>query len=100
MKILIPLPQCDFDPTEVAVSWQILASAGHEVIFATPEGAVAQADPVMLDGIGLDYWSRIPGLWHLKVLGLMLRADRRGRTAHCALVHNAAFLAQIQRAVS
>ena len=100
MKILIPLPQCDFDPTEVAVSWQILASAGHEVIFATPEGAVAQADPVMLDGIGLDYWSRIPALKHLTLVGLALRADRRGRTAHCALVHNAAFLAQIQRAVS
>ena len=54
----------------------------------------------MLDGIGLDYWSRIPALKHLTLVGLALRADRRGRTAHCALVHNAAFLAQIQRAVS
>ncbi len=95
MKVLLPLPLHDFDPTEVAVSWQILAGAGHEVIFATPEGKVAQADPVMLDGIGLDYWGRIPGLRHLKVLGLMLRADRRGRTAHYALVHNAAFLSPL-----
>lgn len=70
MKILIPLPQRDFDPTEVAVSWQILAGAGHDVIFATPEGKLAPADPVMLDGIGLDYWSRIPGLKHLTLSAL------------------------------
>ena len=95
MKVLIPLPRCDFDPTEVAVSWQVLAGAGHDIVFATPEGNVAQADPVMVDGIGLDFWSRIPGLQHVKLVGLALRADRRGRVAHSALMHNAAFLAPL-----
>jgi putative intracellular protease/amidase len=96
VKILLPLPRSDFDPSEVAVSWQILGCAGHEVAFATPAGEVARADPVMLDGIGLDYWSRIPMLRRLKLIGLALRADRRGRAAHCALVHNAAFCSPLR----
>jgi putative intracellular protease/amidase len=91
MRILLPLPRRDYDPTEVAVSWKILADAGHEIAFATPDGQAARADPVMLDGIGLDFWSRVPGLRHLQLIGLALRADRRGRTAHCALVENIAF---------
>ena len=91
MKVLLPLPRRDYDPTEVAVSWQILADAGHVVTFATPDGQVAHADPVMLDGIGLDFWSRVPGLRRLRLIGLALRADRRGRAAHCTLVDNAAF---------
>jgi putative intracellular protease/amidase len=95
MKVLMPLPRRDFDPTEAAVSWQILAQAGHEVIFATPDGIAAQADPVMLDGIGLDYWSRVPGFKHLRLIGLALRADRRGRAAYTVLVHNAAFLSPL-----
>ena len=95
MKVLMPLPRRDFDPTEAAVSWQILAQAGHAVVFATPDGATARADLVMVDGIGLDYWSRLPGLKHLKLMGLALRADRHGRTAHYSLVHNAAFLAPL-----
>ncbi|MDR3387526.1 MAG: type 1 glutamine amidotransferase domain-containing protein [Rudaea sp.] len=98
MRVLIPLPRCDFDPTEAAVSWQILAQAGHDVVFATPDGAVAHADPVMLDGIGLDYWSRVPGLKRLKLVGLALRADRHGRAAYSALLHNAAFLGPLSHA--
>lgn len=96
MKVLIPLPRCDYDPTEVAVSWQILSQAGHAITFATPDGNIAQADPVMVDGIGLDFWSRIPGLKHLKLVGLTLRADSRGRTAHSALVDDAAFRAPLR----
>jgi hypothetical protein len=49
----------------------------------------------MVDGIGLDFWSCIPGLRHLKLIGLSLRADRRGRAAYSALVHNAAFLSPL-----
>jgi putative intracellular protease/amidase len=98
MKVLLPLPRRDYDPTEVAVSWKILADAGHVVTFATPDGQAARADPVMLDGIGLDFWSRVPGLRRLKLIGLALRADRRGRAAHRALVDNAAFRTPISYA--
>ena len=38
VTVLMPLPACDFDPTEVAVSWQVLSAAGHDVVFATPSG--------------------------------------------------------------
>jgi hypothetical protein len=29
--VLIPIPDTDFDPTEVAVSWQVLTAQGHSV---------------------------------------------------------------------
>jgi len=91
----MPLPRRDFDPSEAAVTWRTLAAAGHDVIFATPDGTVAQADPVMLSGIGLDVWSRVPGLRRLPLVGLALRANRAARAAHCALVENAAFCAPL-----
>jgi putative intracellular protease/amidase len=50
-RILCPLPDHDFDVTEVAVPWKILTRAGHSVIFATEEGAVAAADPLLLTGV-------------------------------------------------
>jgi len=31
--VLIPIPDTDFDPTEVAVSWQVLTEHGHTVVF-------------------------------------------------------------------
>jgi putative intracellular protease/amidase len=95
MNVLMPLPRADFDPSEVAVSWRVLRDAGHAVVFATPDGAAARADPVMVSGCGLDYWSRIPGLRRLKVVGLLLRADHRARAAYRALVENAAFSAPL-----
>lgn len=52
-KIVIPLPNYGFDPTEVAISWKLLSEAGHEVYFATPIGKVAAADRLMLTGKGL-----------------------------------------------
>jgi putative intracellular protease/amidase len=33
-RVLIPLPARGFDPTEAAVSWQVLSKAGHIVTFA------------------------------------------------------------------
>jgi hypothetical protein len=36
--VLIVLPQRDFDPSEVAVTWKVLGDAGNTVIFATPDG--------------------------------------------------------------
>jgi putative intracellular protease/amidase len=53
-RVLLPLPAQDFDPSEAAVSWRVLASAGHVVDFATPDGQPAVADDIMLSGKGLD----------------------------------------------
>ncbi len=51
-KILVPLPDHDFDVTEVAVPWRLLTRAGHEVVFATEEGRAAPAaDPLLLRGV-------------------------------------------------
>ena len=90
--VLVPLPRRDFDPTEVAVSWKILKSRGHTLAFATPDGEAAQADPIMLDGVGLDPWGFIPGLRQAKLLGLMLRANAEGRAAYRELAADPAFL--------
>ncbi len=79
MRVLIPLPERDFDPSEVAVSWSVLKGAGIDVAFATPRGTRAQADDVMLDGRGLT------------VLGPFLRANRAARAAYRRLVLDAAF---------
>ncbi|MFO0607126.1 MAG: type 1 glutamine amidotransferase domain-containing protein [Polyangiales bacterium] len=50
-RILVPLPDRDFDVTEVSVPWRILTRAGHEVVFATEHGAKAAADPLLLTGV-------------------------------------------------
>jgi putative intracellular protease/amidase len=48
----MPLPDRDFDVTEVAVPWQILRDAGHDVVFATElAGTVPAADPRLLTGV-------------------------------------------------
>ena len=52
-KVLIILPQTDFDPTEVALPWLVWASAGHDVCFATETGQPAACDPITLSGAGL-----------------------------------------------
>ena len=52
--VLIPIPDRDFDPTEVAVSWQVLTGHGHDVVFATESGRSAVADDIMVSGRGLD----------------------------------------------
>jgi putative intracellular protease/amidase len=50
-RILVPLPDRDFDTTEVAVPWRVLSDAGHELVFATEAGAVAACDPLLLRGV-------------------------------------------------
>ena len=84
--MLIPIPLCDFDRSEVAVSWQVLTARGHRVFFATPNGHPGQADPVMLTGIGLDPWGRVPGLRRIRIVGLLLRANRDARLAYRAMI--------------
>jgi len=50
-RILIPLPDTDFDPTEAATPWRVCTDRGWEVAFATEKGAVPAADPRLLMGI-------------------------------------------------
>ncbi|WP_431972684.1 type 1 glutamine amidotransferase domain-containing protein [Nocardia sp. bgisy134] len=52
MRVLMPVPDHDFDVTEVAVPWRILTNAGHEVVFTTERaGTVPVADPRLLTGV-------------------------------------------------
>jgi len=89
--VLIPIPDLDFDPTEVAVSWKVLSSHGHVVRFATPAALPARGDELMVTGRGLDPWGFVPGLSHLVGIGRVFRADARGRAAYEELVRSAAF---------
>ena len=50
-RVLVPLPDRDFDVTEVAVPWKLLTEAGHEVVFATEKGDRPAADPRLLEGV-------------------------------------------------
>ena len=94
-RVIIPLPSLDFDPTEVAVSWRVLTKMGHDVRFATADGRRAEADRIMLDGIGLDPWGRVPGLRRLPLIGLMLRANRDARAAYEEMAASKAFFAPL-----
>src|SRR3989442_12178609 len=50
--VLIPLPDHDFDVTEVAVPWRLLTRLGHVARFATEHGgSTPAADQRLLDGV-------------------------------------------------
>jgi protease I len=72
-RILIPIPDSDFDPTEVAVPWKIWRDLGHRIVFATPEGRAGAADARMVTGKGLGPLARV------------LQADANGRAAYSAV---------------
>ena len=78
-RVLIPLPSRGFDPTEAAIPWKVLSSRGHEIIFVTPGGESASADPIMVTGKGLG-----PLKW-------LLRADANGRAAYAEMIASDAF---------
>jgi protease I len=77
--ILMPLPSCDFDPSETGVPWRVLSELGHRVIFATPDAVPGAADERMVTGAGLG------------MLGPVLRADRNGRAAYAAMITSPEF---------
>jgi protease I len=77
--VLVPLPRQDFDPTETGVPWRVLTDAGHALVFATPDGAPAQADPRMLHGTGLG------------LLAPLLRAQDKAVADYERLAQSAAF---------
>ena len=81
-RVLILLPARDFDPSEAAVSWQVLVNAGHTIAFATPDGRPAAADEMMLTGQGLDPWGAMPLLRNWPLIGLLMRANRDARNAY------------------
>ena len=57
-RILIIMPQDGFDPSEVALPWQVWRRAGHDVSFATETGAPATSDGITLTGKGLPWFAR------------------------------------------
>jgi len=90
-KIIIPLPNKGFDPSEVAIPWQLLRQYGFSVFFATPDGKAASADPMMLSGEGLDFWGWLPVIKKIRFIGLLLRANKTARLAHQSLVNDSNF---------
>lgn len=95
-RIVIPTPSVDFDPSEVAVSWQVLTQAGHNVVFATPDGRMARGDEVMLTGEGLDPWGLAPGLRRAVLIGRFLRAGQDARDAYAQMADAGEFHAPIR----
>lgn len=69
-NVLIPIPEVDFDPTEVAVPWKMLSFAGHQVVFATPKGKRGNADQKIITGQGLGIFKSV------------LIANKNGRAAY------------------
>ena len=90
-RVLIPLPARDFDPSEAAVSWQVLSGASHIITFATPDSRPAIADAMMLTGQGLDLWGEIPFLRNLPLIGLLMRANRDARNAYTAMIADVSY---------
>lgn len=59
----MPLPDRDFDVTEVAVPWRVLSDAGHQVLFATErQGTVPAADPRLLTGVLFGQLGAVPAV--------------------------------------
>jgi putative intracellular protease/amidase len=50
-KVLIPIPDNDFDLTEVAVPWKTFRDNDIEVTFSTEKGKVGKTDPLLISGV-------------------------------------------------
>jgi len=92
-RILIPIPDRDFDPTEVAVTWRVLRERGHAITFATESGRPGAGDAIMVTGRGLDPWSAVPLLGRVRVIGRMLGANGAARAAYADMLENGKFRA-------
>lgn len=49
-KVLIPIPSIGCDPSEVGIPWKLMTEVGINIVFATPNGAKAATDEIMLTG--------------------------------------------------
>ncbi|CAM6085723.1 unnamed protein product [Calypogeia fissa] len=96
VKVLIPIPLQDSDPSEVAVTWQVLSGEGHEIVFATPDGTPAKGDELMITGDGLDFWAGVPVIKHVKVMGSILRANKDARSAYNSMITRPEFVNPIK----
>lgn len=78
--VLIPLPDRDFDTTEVSVPWAVLTRKGHRVVFATEHGKDPPAcDPRLLTGV---------------IFG-QLGADPEPRARYAEMIRDAAYQSPI-----
>jgi len=82
-RIIIPLPTYGFDPTEVAIPWKLIVKAGHQPVFASPSGEIAEADRLMLTGD------------RLGILKPLLQARRDAVAAYAELLEDPAFQSPI-----
>jgi len=78
-RVLIAIPNDDFDPTESAIPWKYLRAAGHEVVFATQDGLPGQCDQRLISGRGFGPFKRL------------LMANRDGRVAYSAMSQSPEF---------
>lgn len=83
-KVLVPLPDYGFDPTEAAIPWLLLTAKGYDVQFATPGGYSSMADLSMLRGEGLGVWK-----W-------LLRARADAVTAYHQMSNSEAFCSPLK----
>ncbi len=51
MRILIALPNKDFDLTEVAVPWKLFKNKDYDIVFATEDGKKGEVDPKLITGV-------------------------------------------------
>jgi putative intracellular protease/amidase len=90
VRVLLPLPDRDFDVTEVAVPWAILREAGHQVALATEKaGTVPAADPRLLTGVIFGRLGAAPEA--VKRYEELVRAPEFGATAGWADLDPAGF---------
>jgi protease I len=82
-KILIILPEADYDPSEVALPWLVWSEAGHHTTFATAKGQPSYADPVTLTGAGLP------------LLAATLKARLEAEAAYAQMIASTEFLKPI-----
>jgi hypothetical protein len=86
-RVLVLLPARDFDPSEAAVGWRVLANCrAHDQLLPPADGrpAVARRD----DGVrgrASDPWGAIPLLRNLPLVDFLMRANRDARKAYAEM---------------
>ncbi len=78
-RVLIAIPNSDFDPTESAVPWKYLRAAHHEVVFATADGLPGECDQRLITGKGFGPFKPL------------LMANQDGRVAYAAMAQSPEF---------